>query len=196
MKKKLSVMLFVMVAFCATELYAGTLEPNISLVQKGVKTYVMKLGSAATDLSISIKDKEGLVLYSDMAHSGSNYQKTYDFSQLPNGQYTIEVENEFVIKSAAIDVLASRIIVADENITIHKPIVKINGDFLDLNFLNLKEKNVEFQLYDSSGRMVFSQDLNKDVLVSKRYNISQLPRDSYSVVIYNNDRMLTKKILL
>ena len=63
------------------------------------------------------------------------------------------------------------------------PVFVKKGDTLLMNLLNLSQEKVTLKVYDSEGRLVFSEKIEGEVVVEKAFNFENAFVDEYTVVV-------------
>ena len=167
--------------------FASTTAPTI--ISKG-KTFVIdsKIWKTET-VDISISDDNGYIIFSDVQTVSNS--KTYSLENLPEGNYQVTVSNDY--KSVVNDIKITKDMITIEYaaVTSYKPIMNITDENIDINFLT--EGNTYMYIYnDNDTDTIFSDMISKDRSINKRFNISNLEKGSYTVVISNNNQTYSK----
>ena len=174
----------------------GNLKLNV--ISTGNQKAVVMVTNAALSLyEVEIKNVEGDVMfYKRTASPGSFYKKTYDFSELNDGTYTLtaSVENEKVVNFLNID--KGNVAVIDQE-RIVDPIFTLVNNTLKLSYLNYAQENLLIHLYESNThRLLFEKELKPDFAVNYGLNLSNLRNGKYDVVLAVNNRFFEYKVTL
>lgn len=185
--KKNIINLLVAVLFTSVAAFAGT-NPSISV--DGTKTFVVDTKSWKSEsLSIKIRDSKGQVIFRDTYTTDIN--KKFNFENLPNGSYTIFLENEFKSNEQNFEITAEGIILQTEEITSFKPVITVENDHIDLNYLSFSN-STSVSIY-SNNENIFATDIKDENPIHKRFNINDLPKGSYTFSVTSGDNTYTKR---
>jgi len=117
----------------------------------------------------------------------SSYQKIYDFKNLENGNYTMDlrVHDTRLIKD--IEVASNGIFVGESKLRID-PYFAFADDVLKLSYLNFDEEKLSINIYDEKG-LVYKSELGKNFNVASGYDLSALRDGKYEVILssYSNE---------
>ncbi|MDX8338188.1 hypothetical protein SLH46_03265 [Draconibacterium sp. IB214405] len=141
---------------------------------------------ALFELSIRAEDGE-LVYYKQASNPSNTYQKVFDFKNIEDGNYTMDlrVNDTRLIKDIAIS--SNGIVVGESKMRID-PYFAFTNDVLKLTYLNFDQENLNLIIYDKNG-LVFESKLGKDFNVATGFDLSALAAGQYEVVLssMNND---------
>ena len=164
-------------------------KPKMSVTplsaDKAVVT-IMNENASLFELSIQSEDGE-LVYYKQTTKPLSSYQKIYDFKNLENGNYTMDlrVNDTRLIKD--IEVASNGIFVGESKLRID-PYFAFADDVLKLSYLNFDEEKLSINIYDEKG-LVYKSELGKNFNVASGYDLSALRDGKYEVILssYSNE---------
>ncbi|TAI46610.1 hypothetical protein [Flagellimonas allohymeniacidonis] len=74
------------------------------------------------------------------------------------------------------------------------PVFVKKGDTLLINLLNLSQENVTLKVYDSEGRLVFSEKIEGEVVVEKAFNFEKAYEDEYTVIVADASGTYKEKV--
>jgi hypothetical protein len=74
------------------------------------------------------------------------------------------------------------------------PVFSRKGDKLYMNLLNLDLKTVTIKVYDSEGRLVYSDKNKGEQIVQKAFNFENAIKDTYKVVIYDGNKKFEETV--
>lgn len=95
--------------------------PNVTLVQSGDQVKLIYPGSKPVRLNVTIMDSQGNKLLAEKLAQPSGFLRPYDFSDLPDGKYTVQV-------NAANKVLKSKVMRLSEPAPILAHVTRLNGE--------------------------------------------------------------------
>lgn len=138
---------------------------------------------------LRIKNKRGDVLHREVINQKEVYARRYDFSKLPNGEYTVEVRtSEGVIKEAF--ALKS----GKANPLYFKPAIQLEPDLIKVAFMNRISSPVSLKLYDHSGRVLYEESVPSQGKFAKSLDTSRLRAGLYSLSILGDNYVYSKSI--
>ncbi|MEM9547830.1 MAG: T9SS type A sorting domain-containing protein [Bacteroidota bacterium] len=180
--------LFIAALFMTSAAFAGT-TPSIST--DGTKTFVLdtKLWKSES-LSVEIRDNEGIVIFEDN-YKTTNNKKRFNFENLPNGSYTITLDNEFKTTKQEFVITSNEIKLLPNEVTTYKPVITIADDHIDLNYLS----NNNFTAIDiySNDENIFNVDLKEGNSIHKRFNTNELPKGDYTFTVASGGEIYSKR---
>ena len=178
MKNLFRKILFVVLVFGA---YTGNanevvdVSPTYNFVKKGSQ--------------ISVTDALGDVIYRGEINHNGNLISLFDFTQLKNGKYTVEVIKDFKIEINTIEVKNNvvSLINADRKIT-YKPLVRNENDKILISKLALNAKTMKIELY-FEGKLISSEVVEGDKVLNRVYKLDKTLSGDYTAVITSDDRV-------
>ncbi|WP_319499932.1 hypothetical protein [uncultured Draconibacterium sp.] len=183
--KLLSTVLAVAIVAVATAVEKPKMSVTPLSADKAVVT-IMNENASLFELSIQSEDGE-LVYYKQTTKPLTSYQKIYDFKNLENGNYTMDLRVNDTRLIRDIQVASNGIFVGESKLRID-PYFAFADDVLKLSYLNFDEERLSINIYDEKG-LVYQSDLGKDFNVASGYDLSALRNGKYEVILssYNNE---------
>ncbi|MEN8788794.1 MAG: hypothetical protein ABF295_04700 [Flavobacteriaceae bacterium] len=77
-----------------------------------------------------------------------------------------------------------------------KRIFRQQGDMVYLNMLNLLGEEVKIKVFDSSGRILFTEVIRNDSTIEKAFNFKNAYADSYTVMVKDSEGTYRENILI
>ena len=74
------------------------------------------------------------------------------------------------------------------------PVFSRKGDKLYMNLLNLDLETITIKVYDSEGRLVYSDKNKGEKVVQKAFNFENAYKDTYKVVILDGDKRFEETV--
>ena len=183
--KLLSTVLAVAIVAVATADEKPKMSVTPMSADKAVVT-IMNENASLFELSIHAEDGE-LVYYKQTTKPLTSYQEIYDFKNLENGNYTmnLRVNDTRLIKD--IEVASNGIFVGESKLRID-PFFAFADGILKMSYLNFDEEKLSLNIYDENG-LVYQSDLGKEFNVASGYDLSALRAGKYEVILssYNNE---------
>lgn len=188
------VLLTAVMVMASTFVIANDTKPSVKVEKVGMKSVVVSTkGLGEATAHIQLKDENGSVLYSAQSEKGQKFAKRFDLAALEAGNYTIEVENELSFTATPLSINAdSAWINGDDQITIIKPVIRQNGEKLDIILPTENNNEVSITIFDSNFRKLTSESFNGEAL--KRFDLSKLKQGSYTVKMRTSGRNFVQSV--
>ncbi len=188
------VLLTAVMVMASTFVIANDTKPSVSVEKVGIKSVVVSTkGLGEATAHIQLKDENGSVLYSAQTEKGQKFAKKFDLTALEAGNYTIEVENELSFTATPVSINAdSAWINSNDQITIIKPVIRQNGEKLDIIMPTENNDEVSITIFDSNFRKLTTESFNGEAL--KRFDLSKLEQGSYTVKMRTNGRNFVQSV--
>ena len=141
--------------------------------------------------TLSVKDKNGTVIYSQEIENSGTYSKVLDLSKLEKGNYTTELEKDFEIVIKPFTVLDGQVSF-DEEKTIFKPVIRTEDNLVLISKLAFDKQPLKIAIY-YNDEVIFSETVKDEKNLLKRvYKLSKEEKGDYKVVINSNNRSYIK----
>ena len=178
LRKSLLIAMMVM----ATALsFANGNKPNVKVEKVGAKVIALNASGLGTSKTqVQLKDENGLILH-QLVLNNNEVNKNFNLSSLPAGNYSLEVENETSFTATPITVADEQArVIADDQVMIIKPVVRQNGDLLDIILPSEDSATVSVTIFDGNLQPVY-RDTVEGTTELKRYDLSKLGRGGYRI---------------
>ncbi len=171
--------------------------------------YALKNDAGRTSLTLNnvkqgnlltIKDENGMLLYKEFIQKTGTYNKGFDLTSLPDGNYLFELEKDLEINTIPFAVKTNTVVFKKDNEkTIFKPYTRVVGNVVYLTKLALNAEPLKVEIYfnDKSvnSELIFSETIENTVNISRVYKLSNLKKGNYKIVYSTNGRIFTKEII-
>ena len=171
--------------------------------------YALKNDAGRTSLTLNnvkqgnlltIKDENGMLLYKEFIKKTGTYNKGFDLTSLPDGNYLFELEKDLEINTIPFAVKTNTVVFKKENEkTIFKPYTRVVGNVAYLTKLALNAEPLKVEIYfNNEGvnlELIFSETIENTVNISRVYKLSNLKKGNYKIVYSTNGRIFTKEII-
>ena len=139
-----------------------------------------------------IKDKNGVQLHSELISKYGKLIKTFDFSKLNNGKYTVELNKDFEILINTIEVLNNKVIFnKSSEKKIFKPVIRTKENVLMISKISFDEKPTRIVLF-YNNKEVYKEIVNSNTILNRAYKLSKEIKGDYKVIVYNNKKSYIK----
>ncbi|MFD2607805.1 hypothetical protein ACFSSG_20055 [Euzebyella marina] len=171
-----------MIALMFGTMTASANEGKLSLItNENAKSVVFELETEAGKTTIKLLDNESNVIYYENVDKKA-YAKKFDLQNLKDGQYFFTTDDALRTVVYTINVKGSNVSIVDTKEET-KPVFRVKDDVVYFNHLNLDKNDVNVDVFDSSNRLVFSQEWKDTMVVEKVMNFKTAYKDAYTVVV-------------
>ncbi len=141
---------------------------------------------------ISVSDAAGVVLYSGSINYNGNIKNLYDFSQLQDGVYTVEVNKDFEIDINSIKVKANKVTFLETTSKkIFKPVFRLNDSQLIISKLAMDSNEMDVELYFKND-IILSETIKGSDVLNRIYKLDQNLKGEYTAIIRANGRVFVE----
>jgi hypothetical protein len=173
MKKTFSVLVVLMVV--SSVVFARRLDnpgdsPSATVVKIGSTFKLYYKGSQQGDVKVSIRDAGDHILFTETIRKSDGFVRPYNFSNLPEGEYTIQIADK---NRSQIEKISYK----HEKSETFAHLLKVTGS--DAKYLltvsNKGDGDVTVRIYDGSNKVIYNkkEDVSKDF--AKIYNLEGIP---------------------
>ena len=197
MKNKVrKIVVAAMMVIVSTMGFASGKWPTVKMYKAGTKSVAIFINATiATQTQVRLIDEAGIVLHNESYKRNEGFSKKFELSALPQGRYFFEVENERSYGVFPLTIAAEKITLRrEETVMLVKPIIHQDGDVMDL--LVSSDKNVKVEIHNEHRQLVFSETLNSEKGLRRRYYLSSLTKGNYRVSVNVNKKGFTKLLAL
>ena len=173
MKKTFSVLVVLMVV--SSVVFARRLDnpgdsPSAKVVKIGSTFRLYYKGSQQADVKVSIRDAGDHVLFTETIKRSDGFVRPYNFSNLPEGEYTIQITDK---NGNQIEKISNK----RERSETYAHLLKVAGSEAKylLTVSNKGDGDVTVRIYDDSNKVIYNkiEDVSKDF--AKVYNLEGIP---------------------
>lgn len=182
------VLLFSMLFSNATEL------ASLKNVEDG-KTMLL-LTKVIKGEQLIIKDHLGLIVYKEIISQDGTYNKAFDLTALPDGNYHFELDQFMRIQIIPFKVTSNMVTFhKKEETVIHKPYVKVQEQFLYITKLALEREPLHIALYYRNA-LIHTETIKNTQKIERAYKLSEANTGVYKLVFETNGRTFVEKVTL
>lgn len=190
----------ILVAVFTTFLSFGNDFPPLAKKRAVKETYVT-FKDVKKGATLTLKDNDNEVIYLEKILLSGTYEKKFDLSLLPSGEYYFELEKDIEIKTKPFTVTFQEVTFHDkEESQFHKPIVRIEDEKVFISQLSLKKHPLKIELYyDGNGKnneLVYSEKLSNDIILERILKLSKNEKGNYKLVMYSEGHEYIEKFSL
>ena len=175
---------------------ASGLEATIEVSDTENKSIHFSLYNEIRNMNLKIIDGEGVVLYNEAINSKS-YSKSYNFDDLKNGNYKIELESDIEIRYIPFAINFNGLLFEKEKESfVTKPIVNVKDKLVTISKLALNNESLKVILYDELSNRLYEDILDGDVSLGVQLNLKHLEKGNYQVFMKSEGMAFYKTIVV
>ncbi|GGZ75634.1 hypothetical protein [Algibacter mikhailovii] len=179
-----------MVALLAT--VSGFADEAKILVDKGSKKTALILNDVKKGNQISIKDENGIILYSELVETTGTYKKGFDLEALPDGNYFFLVEKDLEYNTIPFSVEGSKVVFNKEKeAKFFKPFTRKENDMVYITKFSPKNETVSISIYADHNNGLQLRHTEKIVDEQVLERAYKLEKGNYKIVINSNNKEYT-----
>lgn len=196
---KKSICLFIILTFfiSGTSIAHATVSDmgtSIIVAVKESKKFTLNLSEVKFGIvSCEISTNKGVIVHNQKIDPQIVNSTVFNLENLKVGSYVITVEDNLLFQEINIVINENDLNVLPGSKVTYKPHFKIlNNEFLDLN-LFAKNKKARLKISDYDGE-IYKESFEPRSTISKRYDISKLPKGDYVVELEYDGRYFYQEI--
>ena len=137
---------------------------------------------------LKIKNKRGYILHSEVIHQTPVFVRSYDFSNMEDDTYLVEVINKEGTAKKKFDISPER----DQ--IYFKPVVKNEEGVIKVVFKNPLNNPVKIFLYDTHDHLIYKTIVNAQEVYAQGLDVSHLNDGDYELTLASKGYSYTKHI--
>ena len=185
------------VALLATVAANASNKLNVKVTSENSKILSISLEEVTLGETLSIRDNQGVVLFSEELKEAHEYNKVFNFSTLPVGLYFIDDKDEEKIQSTPIVVSETNIaLVENSSKTYVAPTITIKDNVMNVFINNEDHSDVSIDVYNQDGLLLNNSNHNTNTIVLGCFDISKLHDDKLIVSVTEGDYSFVEEIEL
>ncbi|MCB0400145.1 MAG: hypothetical protein KDD26_11105, partial [Winogradskyella sp.] len=179
-----------------------TLIKSILVVVMMLGTYTSYASETLKDFStfkfvneghnLSVINASGEVIFNGRIKHSGNLVKLFDFSQLKNGIYTVEISKDFEIDVVNLEVKNKSVTILTETQNkIYKPVIRPEEELLIISKIGLDTNKMKVELY-FEDELIYTENVEGNDVLNRVYKLDKSVIGDYTAVIRSNGRVYTK----
>ena len=158
-------------------------KPKMDIVPLSEDRAVVSILNGAEALfELSVRSEDGeLVYYKQAASPSLTYQKIFDFKNIEDGDYTLDLRVNDTRLTKDFSVSSKGIAVGESKMRLD-PYFGFSDNVLKLTYLNFDQENLSLNIYDENG-LVYASKLGQDFNIAKGFDLTALAAGKYEVVL-------------
>ena len=158
-------------------------KPKMDIVPLSEDRAVVSILNGAEALfELSVRSEDGeLVYYKQAASPSLTYQKIFDFKNIEDGDYTLDLRVNDTRLTKDFSVSSKGIAVGESKMRVD-PYFGFSDNVLKLTYLNFDQEKLSLNIYDENG-LVYASKLGQDFNIAKGFDLTALAAGKYEVVL-------------
>jgi len=148
---------------------------STSNTEKKVKVQVVE--PKLQDISVSVANVEGKIIYQEDIRANTTYGKVYDLSKLEDGIYTFTSDGEHITTTKKIMVEGSSATEISKEAT-YRPVITLKDNYLRVHYFNKGQEDIKFSI-EGSGDIFHESKGGNDIVYGKMLDVSKMPPGNY-----------------
>lgn len=144
-----------------------------------------------------IRNSQGIILHKKVIEKFESYDREFDLTALPDGNYTFEVEKGLKIKITPFVIFLSEVVFFKEKQTvIHKPIIRVKENTFSLSRLSTTSESLVLEIYNNKNELIISEKFEKLMIVSRGYIFPENEKGHYKIIIKTEGRIFEEVVTI
>lgn len=187
-----------MVALMATSLSFAKEKTSVFMIKNDAKMTSIALRDVKKGNLLFIKGDNGAILYKESIQKTGLYNKGFDLTSLPNGEYLFELDKDLEISSIPFSVKFGSVAFYKEKEKIsYKPYVRIKDNLVYISKLALNKEPFLIDIYFTGQglpELMYSKELKGTRTPGKIFKLTGLKKGSYKIVMHAEGRKFVETI--
>ncbi len=164
----------------------------------GSKTFRLTLQDNAKNIQLRLVDQSGFTLYEEAIDGPVSYERVFNVSSLPTGNYKLELEYPTKHQILPVEIRTTSVVLdQSQMVEYFKPIVSQKGTTVSINMLNTKRGPLKILVYDTENNDLLSQsNLRGAVTLGKQFDFSQAKPGNYLISMTCNGQRYSQTITI
>lgn len=183
---------YIVVALMLGTLLGYANESNTSFKSIDGKRVKVEFKAVKKGNTLTIKQRNGVILYSSEIKNTGTFSKIFDLSALTSGNYIAELEKDFEIIEKSFKVENGTVIFTSDDETEFKPVIRTQNELVLISKISFNHKPVEVTIYYEDD-VIYSETIveTKEIL-NRVYKVSKEQKGTYRVVVNTNKKSYTQ----
>jgi len=154
----------------------------------GIKRVKIDVLNIDTPFSLTIREKNGVILHKERVKSSAQFSKIFNMSELADGEYILEIKSVKGKQTRTFFVEGANVLTKDSADSKNTASFVVNKNTMLLSYINGSKDYSYLQLLNANGDVVFEDHLNNLLVIQRQYNLSKLTKGSYTAKLYSGNQ--------
>lgn len=196
--KKGILMVTMLAAMMSNASRPATFEKKVEIKKTTLSIHNVKQGQ-----QLVIKDYNGFVLYKELIEQSGVYNKGFNLTALPNGEYYFELNKDIEVQVIPFKVYMNNVeFLKEKEAKFFKPVIRFKDNKVLLSRLSFENKPLEVKIYydensnNSNYELIHSEKFTDSKIIDRIYALDKTKKGNYRVVIKTEGREFTESITI
>ena len=141
---------------------------------------------------IAVSDASGDLIYSGTINYNGNLTTLFDFTQLKDGKYTVEITKDFVIEIYSIEVKDNLVSYSNSSdVKIYKPVFRTKADMVIISKLALTSSQMTVELY-YENELIHTEIVKGNEVLNRVYKLDRTLNGNYTAIVKSEGRVFVE----
>lgn len=141
---------------------------------------------------LTVINAYGDIVYSGRIKQSGSLDRLFDFSQLKDGNYTVEISKDFEIEVIDLEVKDNNVkLFTETEEKVFKTVFRTENSMLIVSKIALDTKEMDVELY-FEDELIHKETVKGDDILNRVYRLDRTLNGNYTAVIRCNGRVYTK----
>ncbi|WP_178991149.1 hypothetical protein [Winogradskyella schleiferi] len=146
--------------------------------------------------SISVTNAAGAIIFRGSINFDGNIKNLYDFSQLKDGIYRIEIDKDFEIEVSTVEVKNNSVnFIIHKSETVFKPVFRVEDSRVIISKLALTDPEMQIELY-FENELIYSETVNGSEVINRVFRLDEDIKGDYTAIVKSDGRVFIKNFYL
>ena len=165
----------------SVQLYANVDSQALTVVNNNAVLLNQKLFS--DQVEFTVVNHKGKIVYEQSCEMSNQLEIVVDLGMLSEGEYHIEMADRYkIVKMGAQMNSQGTLSLQEHTDMIYKPQFTVTDSYIDVHFKSLYQKT-KIMVTDTYGNPVYLETINNSNNIEKRYNIKNLTKGFYKIIL-------------
>ncbi|QNM85394.1 hypothetical protein H9W90_14585 [Polaribacter pectinis] len=183
---------YIVVALMLGTLLGYANESNTSFKSIDGKRVKVEFNAVKKGNTLTIKQRNGVILYSSEIKNAGTFSKIFDLSALTSGNYIAELEKDFEIIKKSFKVENGTVIFTSDDETEFKPVIRTQNELVLISKISFSHKPVEVTIYYKDDVIYSETIVDTKEILNRVYKVSNEQKGTYRVVVNTNKKSYTQ----
>ncbi|AUP79291.1 hypothetical protein [Flavivirga eckloniae] len=165
--------------------------------KEGLKGTALTIENVKEGDLLSIRNYNGIIIYKELIQSSGTYEKGFDLTELPNGDYFFEIDKDLKIKTIPFTVKENNVVFNKEKeVVVFKPYIREKNDLVFITKLALNLEPLKIRIYgkydDGSFVLLSSEKISGVQNIERVYKLKK--GGDYKIELDSDNKKFTKFI--
>lgn len=188
----------VLLLFMSNTAVATSVSSFEMLTTPNEKAFMLSVETSGKGrIAIKILNEQDQVVFSKSMKALSSFQQKYSLKDFEKGNYSLVIEDVSKIVTQPFTVTDIEVAVnSDSKIFTYKPYFKFNENIesLAVNWMKSDNSVCKLIIKDENLNVLFKESVENDSIIHRSYNLSQLPKGTYYIIIKDGNHIYKETI--